>query len=145
MSDHPRTFCIKGFTIKASILNGIQIFIFDYIEAVAQRCSIKKVFFKNFAKFTGKHLCQSQVSACNFIKKETLVQVFSCEVCEIFKNTFLIEYLRWLLLILQHSLHKKWRFQFLADLVIFTEEILNEKLQFLPKFCHLTLREMCPC
>ena len=24
----------------------------------------------------------------NFIKKETLAQVFSCEFCEIFKNTF---------------------------------------------------------
>ena len=29
-----------------------------------------------------------QPSACNFIKKETLVQVFSCEFCEISKNTF---------------------------------------------------------
>ena len=27
--------------------------------------------------------------ACNFIKKDTLAQVFSCEFCEIFKNTFL--------------------------------------------------------
>ena len=26
--------------------------------------------------------------ACNFIKKETLTQVFSCEFCEVFKNTF---------------------------------------------------------
>ena len=26
--------------------------------------------------------------ACNFIKKETLVQLFSCEFCEISKNTF---------------------------------------------------------
>ena len=26
--------------------------------------------------------------ACNFIKKETLAQVFSCELCEIFKSTF---------------------------------------------------------
>ena len=26
--------------------------------------------------------------ACNFIKKETLAQVFSCKVCEISKNTF---------------------------------------------------------
>ena len=26
-----------------------------------QRCSIKKVVLKNFAKFTGKHLCQSLV------------------------------------------------------------------------------------
>ena len=28
------------------------------------------------------------LQACNFIKKETLVQVFSCDFCEIFKNTF---------------------------------------------------------
>ena len=27
--------------------------------------------------------------ACNFIKKETLAQVFSCKFCEIIKNTFL--------------------------------------------------------
>ena len=26
--------------------------------------------------------------ACNFIKIETLAQVFSCEFCEIFKNAF---------------------------------------------------------
>ena len=32
--------------------------------------------------------------ACNFIKKETLAQVFSCEFCEIFKNTFFTEQLR---------------------------------------------------
>ena len=34
----------------------------------------------------------------NFIKKETLAQVLSCEFCEFFKNTFFIEHLRWLLL-----------------------------------------------
>ena len=28
-------------------------------EAVVQRCCIKKVFFRNFAKFTGKNLCRS--------------------------------------------------------------------------------------
>ena len=32
--------------------------------------------------------------ACNVIKKEVLVQMFSCEFCEIFKNTFLIENLQ---------------------------------------------------
>ena len=31
--------------------------------------------------------------ACNFIETETLVQVFSCEFCEIFKNIFLTEHL----------------------------------------------------
>ena len=30
---------------------------------------------------------------CNFIKKETPTQVFSCEFCEIFKNTIFIEHL----------------------------------------------------
>ena len=32
--------------------------------------------------------------ACNFIKKETLAQAFSCEFCEISKNTFFIEHLQ---------------------------------------------------
>ena len=32
--------------------------------------------------------------ACNFIKKEALAQVFSCEFCGIFKNTFVKEQLR---------------------------------------------------
>ena len=30
---------------------------------------------------------------CNFIKKETQAQVFTCEFCEISKNTFLTEHL----------------------------------------------------
>ena len=38
-------------------------------------------FFKYIAKFTGKHLCQS-------------LMVFSCEFCEIFKNTFFTEHFR---------------------------------------------------
>ena len=32
------------------------------------------------------------------LKKETQEQVFSCEFYEVFKNTFFIEHLRWLLL-----------------------------------------------
>ena len=37
------------------------------------------------------------IKTCNLIKKETLAQFFSCEFCEIFKSTFFIEHLRWLL------------------------------------------------
>ena len=29
------------------------------MEAVAQRCSVRKGVLRNFTKFTGKHLCQS--------------------------------------------------------------------------------------
>ena len=34
-----------------------------------------------------------KVHACNFIKKETLAQVFSCEFCKISKNIFFTEHL----------------------------------------------------
>ena len=57
---------------------------------------------KNFTKFTGKHLYQSpflsKVTGCgpNFIKEESLVQVFSCEFGKIFMSTFFIEPLWWL-------------------------------------------------
>ena len=33
--------------------------IFPGTKAAHRRCNVKKVFFKHFAKFTGKHLCQS--------------------------------------------------------------------------------------
>ena len=39
-------------------------------------------------------LIKLQVEACNLIKKEALAQVFSCEFCEISKNTFIAENLR---------------------------------------------------
>ena len=49
---------------------------------------------KYFAKFTEKHLCQSlffnkiPVDDCNFIKREALMQVFSCQYCKSFKNIY---------------------------------------------------------
>ena len=60
---------------------------------------MKKGVLINFTKFTGKHLCQSLFfnkvagAACNFIKKETLAQVFSCEFCQISRITFFTEHL----------------------------------------------------
>ena len=57
----------------------------------------KKDVLRNFEKFTGKHLCQRlflnkvaglRPKACNFIKKKSLAQMFSCEFFEISKNTF---------------------------------------------------------
>ena len=66
-----------------------------------RRCSVKKGILRNFAKFTGKHLCQTpeslfliRLEACNFIKKEALARVFSWEFCKISKNTFSTENLR---------------------------------------------------
>ena len=37
------------------------------------------------------YLQKQSSQACNFIEKETLAQVFSCEFCEISKNTFFLQ------------------------------------------------------
>ena len=66
-----------------------------------KRCS------QNFVKFTEKRLCHRLIfnkvaglrrEACNFIKRESLAHVFSCEFCVISKNSFLQNTSRRLLL-----------------------------------------------
>ena len=63
-------------------------------EAVTQKCFVKKPFLKisqNSKESTYARvsfLIKLQPETCNFIKKEILAQVFSCEFCEIFNNTF---------------------------------------------------------
>ena len=64
------------------------------IIKAATGCILYKGALKNFANFAEKHLCQSLfLIKCNFIQKETPAQVFSCEYCEIFRNTVFIEHL----------------------------------------------------
>ena len=63
-------------------------------EAVVRRCSVEKVFIEisqnsqenTYARVS--FLIKFQAKICNFIKKEALAQVFSCEFCEISKITF---------------------------------------------------------
>ena len=50
-----------------------------------QRCSLRKSVLRNFAKLTGKHLCQIRCQT-PLLKKR--LKVFSCEFCKIVKNTF---------------------------------------------------------
>ena len=58
-------------------------------------CSHPELFCENLAKFAGKHLYQSlffnEVSGLMpaTLWKKRLAQVFFCEFCETFKNTFL--------------------------------------------------------
>ena len=61
----------------------------NWSEAVIGRCSVKKVFLRNFGKFIGKHLRQSfyfnkvaGLSPATLLKKKLLW------FCEISKNTF---------------------------------------------------------
>ena len=68
----------------------------SFPETVAWRCSVKEVFLKilqNSLENTCARvslLIKLQANVCNFVKKETLVQVFSCEFCEFLRALFFI-------------------------------------------------------
>ena len=68
-------------------------------RSIQQRCSVEKCVPRNFTKFTRKHLCQSlffnKVAGLKpaTLLKKVLTQVFSCEFCEISKNTFFTEHI----------------------------------------------------
>ena len=56
------------------------------METVAQTCSVRKAFLEISQNSQEKACARVSIKACNF-KKESLAQVFSCEFCEISKNT----------------------------------------------------------
>ena len=71
-------------TIKVKIIDRYSILSnIESIEAVVQRCSAKKVFLE-----VSQNIQEITCARVSFLK-ETLAQVFSCECCEISKNTFL--------------------------------------------------------
>ena len=79
------------------------------LDAVVQRCSVKKVFFRNFAKFTGKQLCQillfnnvASLRSATLLKKRLWYRCFPVNFVN-FLRTFFIEHLWWLLLECQLS------------------------------------------
>ena len=71
----------------------------------------KKVVLRNFEN-SHENICARDsffnevagLSPAILFKKVSLAQVFSCEFCEISKNTFLREHLRWLLLLFDRTL-----------------------------------------
>ena len=72
-------------------------------EAVVERCSVKKV----------------------FLKISHLAQIFACEFCEIFKNTFFTEHLRTTVIIRVLHLLTYSLFQFFQPIVVLTSFIKN--------------------
>ena len=55
---------------------------------LTQRCSVKRVFLEISQNLQENNCVRGSASACKFIKKKTLVQVFSCEFCKTFKEIF---------------------------------------------------------
>ena len=70
---------LLGFTVEIYLDISEVLSISIALKTFVQRCSVKKVFRKTL---------MPEPEACNFIKKETLAQAFSCEFCESSKNTF---------------------------------------------------------
>ena len=85
--------------VSQNFLENIRVRVRFTYRSSHRRRSIEKNVLKNFAKFTGKHLCQSLIfdkvagiGPVTLLKKRlTQAQEFSCEFCEIFKNTFFTE------------------------------------------------------
>ena len=87
----------------------IQVGIILYLKAATGGVLEEQIFLE-ILQYSRENTCgrvyfliKLQSSACNFIKKETLVQVFSCEFCEISQNNFFTEHLQWLLLYISKS------------------------------------------
>ena len=61
-------------------------------EVAVCRGSVKKMFLK-ISQNSQENTCieSCRFAGCSFIKKETPIQVLSCEFCEILKNTFFTE------------------------------------------------------
>ena len=90
--------------------NSFFFFLMQYSFPWRRFCGIKfwSVRFSN-SKFLLHSVYFTFKISCNFIKKEALAQVFSCEFCEILLRTpFATENLRWLLLNISFSI-TVWR------------------------------------
>ena len=72
----------------------------NHTEEVSWRCSVKTVFLE-ISQNSQENVCArfsylnkaARLRPANFSKKETLAQVFSCELCKISKNTFSVKHL----------------------------------------------------
>ena len=80
--------------LRTPFLQNTSAWLFLNVRSSRPEVFCNKRVLRNVTNFTGKHLCKSLFFnkvlglTCNFIKKETQAQVFSCESCEISKNTF---------------------------------------------------------
>ena len=70
----------------------------NFLQKQPQEVHCKKSALKNFVNLTGKQLCWSlfliKLQTRRMYWQETPTQVFSCEICKIFNNTYFKEHLR---------------------------------------------------
>ena len=77
----------------------------NQLRSSHQTCFMKRVVLRNFAKFTGKHLCQSPffnkvvgLGPATLLKKRLWHRCFPVNFVKFLRSPFYIEHLWWLLL-----------------------------------------------
>ena len=95
---------------KPIVMKDLKVFLKDirkhsprvFRRSHPQRCSTKKNFLRNFAKFTGKHLCQSLFwkETAALLKKRLWHRCFPVIFANILRALFLTKHLRQLVLYL---------------------------------------------
>ena len=89
------TNCSKSFESTLTIETSLSDFhklIVIVLKVQHETVPLKIIQYRDYKNFDSTRFRSSHQS--NFIKEETLTQVFSCEFCEISKNTFFTEHLR---------------------------------------------------
>ena len=93
----------QQFWLTVTTRSLVKIFIQFRLRSSHLQMFLKIGVIKTFSIFTEKHLCWSllpinlKTKGLHLYKKEPATQQFSCEYCKIFKNSFFIGHLRWLL------------------------------------------------
>ena len=106
-------------------------------EAVAPRCSVKKVFL-NISQNSQENTCARVsllITLLNFVKRETLAQVSSVKFVKFLRTLFFTKHLRQLLLFFS-----LWRKYFFYLRLSFYLCLYSKELSFIPqKFCYCVL------
>ena len=103
-----KTFCRNVFIYDYPIYINIYIYI-KFLMCIDAR--LQWYFYVGIKWTKTRDINIKLPEAYNFIKKETLAQVYSCEFCETFKNTFYRtppEDCFWTIFFTSSSLKRKW-------------------------------------
>ena len=90
-SYHKKTFGVL--LVETNVLNKRRL---NVLCALKLNCLFTRMAGRKYSESRSSHQVFLEISrpeGCNFIKKEIPAQVFSCEFCEISKNTFFTEHL----------------------------------------------------
>ena len=116
-------FCMKFLFFISIDLTRFS-FVFVLVRSSCPEVFCKKGALRDFAKFTGKHLCQS-LFFNKFLKKRLWHMFFHVNFVKFLRTPFLTEHLRWLLLFGAFTLFLLNLFSWVTEIYIWKFSNLN--------------------